>query len=277
MGRFDDLGDTAQDKVPPRFEDKADRITFLLSEYKEAVTLTLLAAIILFASGRLGLPEIPDWWVVVFEGVLIGTIPAAILSKALIIDRFIPDPRINVGVIDLPNKAIWTKKVTRNLWNRRQSGELPVWEPEDGDLDYVVSKFDYLDDVGTLKVEGVNRELVDPLSMIVRDQHIEEIHEDLQYKAAELDRYKARERTRRIDYDQRIVSSLMAAVEHGLEFEPGTMESIQDDEQDKIEGSERIDTPSRTDDRKEVPTLNELLGYEQGADQQAATDGGSDQ
>jgi len=279
MGRFSDLGASAPDKVPPRFENQADRITYLLGEYKSAVTLTAIAVLILFASGRLGLPEIPSWWIVVIEGVAIGTIPSALLSKAMIIDRFIPDPRLNIGVVDLPNKRIDVEKVDRNLWNRRTPGELPAWEPE-GDIDYVVSKFEYLEDVGELRIEGVNRELVDPISMIVRDKQIDEIHEDLQYRAAELDRYKARERTRRIEHDRRLVSSLMAAVEHGLEFEPGTMDAIQEDDLDEIEGSERIEKPTRSDDRAEPTTLNEILGYTDqqptGTDPAAATDGGRD-
>ncbi len=269
--------DDVVDSVPPRFESTADRLTYLLAEYKYGLYLGGFALVVLVASGRLGLPELPPWWSTVLEGVVIGAIPASVLAKYAIVDPWIPDPRHDVLVIEgedgLEPSA---EKVPRNTWERRHDGEFAPWQPPAGPFDYVVTRFEYLDDVDELVVEGVNPEIVNPLSIVARDGKLEEIFSDLQYKAAEFDRYKARERTRRIEYDREHVNALVAAVEHGLEFEPGTMEAIQEDDEQRLEelAEGQKETAGRVDEQEERPTLSEMLGGDGSNQQAAATDGG---
>lgn len=257
--------DDVVDRVPPRFESQADRLVYLLAEYKYGAYLAGISFVVLVASGRLGLPALPPWWETVLEGVMIGAIPAALLAKVAIIDPWIPDPRHDVLVLEGENGLLpEAKKVPKNLWERRRSGDFRAWSPPGDHFDFVVTRFEYLEDVGELVVEGCNPEIVQPLSIAARDGMLEEIFGDLQYRAAELDRYKSRERSRRIEYDRKHVNALMAAVEHGLEFEPGTLEAIQEEDEDDLE---RLDQD--VDRSDEQPTLSELENQ-----QVAATDGG---
>lgn len=269
--------DDLRDRVPPRFEGHADRLAYLAAEYKYGVYLAVGAATVLVATGRLGIPELPAWWAIVLEGVVVGAIPAAIVAKVLIIDPWIPDPRYDVLVLEGDNGLLPRSKATpRNTWERRHDGEFPVWEPPeghelDGVFDYVVTRFEYLEDVDELVVEGVNPEIANPLDILVTNERLEEVYEDLLHEKADYQRYKARERSRRMEYDKQHVNALMAALEHGLEFEPGTIESIQRGDEEHVDQMEEPE-PERSDDQEERPTLTEMLG---GSNQQAAaTDGG---
>jgi len=274
-------GDDVVDRVPPRFEGQADRLTYLLAEYKYGIYLAVGAAVVLVASGRLGLPQLPEWWSTIVKGVALGAIPAAAVGKYAIVDPWIPDPRYDVLVLESDDGlAPFAEKTPRNLWERRHKGEFSAWSPPAGPFDFVVTRFEYLEDVDELVVEGVNEEIVNPLSIVARNGMLEEVFEDLQYKAAELDQYKARERSRRLEYDREHINSLMAAIEHGLEFDPGTMEAIVDDvddvDQEEIDADDR--DADRADAQEERPTLSEMIdSSDPGASSQpAATDGGRD-
>lgn len=274
--------DDVVDRVPPRFEGHADRAAYLLAEYKIPITIAAIAYLVLVATGRMGIPSLPPWTNFVLEAVAIGAIPAAIVGKVMIVDPWIPDPRHDVLVIAGEDGLLpQAKAVPRNTWERRHDGDFPVWEPPeghdlDGLFDYVVTRFEYLEDVDELVVEGVNPEIANPMDILTRDERLEEIYNDLLYEKAEYDRYKARERTRRIEYDERMVNALMAAVEHRLEFEPGTMEALQEDDQEALEEIEQTgETTDRSDEPEERPTLNEMLPATTDSSQQpAATDGG---
>lgn len=268
--------DDVVDRVPPRFEGHADRAAYLLAEYKYGVYLAVISTVILVATGRMGLPQLPEWWHTVLEGVAIGALPAAIVAKVAIIDPWVPDPRYDVLVIEGENGLLpQSKKVPRNTWERRHDGEFDPWEPPAGPYDFVVTRFEYLEDVDELVVEGCNPEIVNPLSIISRNGMLEEIFEELQYTAAEYQRYKARERSRRIEYDEKHINALFAAIEHNLEFEPGTIEAIQQNDEERLEEIEDGTDETigeRSDEQEPRPSLNDVLG---GSNQQpAATDGG---
>jgi hypothetical protein len=276
-------GDSVRNAAPPRFEDQADRAVYLAAEYKLPITISVIAGVVLLLSGRWSLPEIPPIYRLGLIGVVIGLLPSYVVGQLTVVKWFIDDPRHKVAVVDLVDKSIDVVKVPRALWDDRLAGERSPWQPENGNVDFVVTELEYMEDINKLSVEGVNPELVDPIDMIVRDQRIAEIHGDLQTTAAEFERYKARERTRRLERDREIVTSLIAAVEHGLEFEPGTEERIQDDSLDEFSGetADRSEA-NRTDtaDEPETPTLNQMLGYEAeqlgNGDTPTATDGGSE-
>lgn len=271
--------DDVVDRVPPRFEGHADRAAYLLAEYKYGVYLTVAALTVLVASGRLGLPALPAWWSTVLEGVALAAIPASVVAKYAIVDPWIPDPRLDVLILkDDEGLSPHSQKVPRPTWERRNKGEFSAWNPPTGPYDAVVTRFEYLEDVDELVVEGVNPEIANPINILAKNGMLEEVYQDLQYQAAELDRLKARERSRRIEYDSQHVNALMGAVEHGLEFDPGTMEAIleDDDEPGEIGADER--EADRTDDVEDRPTLNDVLPIEAGdpGQQAAATDGGVD-
>lgn len=271
--------DDVVDQVPPRFESHADRAAYLLAEYKIPIVIAVLAYLALVATGRMSVPGLPPWTSFVLEAIAVGSIPAAIVSKVVIVDPWIPDPRYDVLVIEDENGLAPRPKATpRNTWERRHDGEFQPWEPPVGPFDYVVTRYEYLEDVDELVVEGVNPEIANPLSIIARNGMLEEIYDDLQYTAAEFERYKQRERTRRRQYDKQHVNALVAAFEHALEFNPGTLEAIQKDDQEFLEDLEQENDETldqeRSDEQEDRPTLNQML--EGSTQQAAATDGGEE-
>lgn len=276
------IDERVREKAPPRFENQADRLAYLLDSYKTPLTVTVLSVVILFASGKIGLPEISPFWRVALIGVAAGSIPSAVVGKILVVDPFIDKPSVNVAELDVEDKGVDVQEIPKPLWNDRQEGERSPWSPEVGNIDYVVSDMEFLEDLNKLSVEGVNRELVDPIDLIVRDEKIDEIHQDLLSRVAEAERYKARERTRQLEKNTELATQLIAAVEHGLEFEPGTTEAIQENEleQFKDRQPERSESNRSDVDDDQPETLNQLLGYEEeqlNGSAEAVADGGEQQ
>jgi hypothetical protein len=236
------------DVVPHRFEGHADRLTYLLAEYRMGVYLFAIAGFALVASGRAGVPELPPIVGIALQGFLAGILPAFILGKKVIVDKFIPDQRLRVLVVD-PHQGMATtaKKVSRGTWENRRRGDLPAFEPREGNVDYVVTHFEWFDDLEVLEVEGVNEEIANPLDVLARDGVLDEVYGELLDAYKELARLKAtiRSKTTRIEADN--VNALMAAYEHGTSFRPGDAGRVIDrDEWEEHEAD--AEDRDRTDD-----------------------------
>lgn len=269
-----------KDDIPPRFEDHADRAAYLFAEYKYGVYIAVAAGTILVASGRVGLPTIPPvvgWFL---KWSVVGILPAMWAGKVLIVDRWIPDPRYRVLEIDTENKmSLKPHMVPKSLWRQRKRGEHSALKPDEGFFDYVVTEYQHDEELGTLTIEGANQELVDPVGMVATQNKIDTIYGELLGKAADLERIEASERMRRFQVEEQVVNSLIGAVEHGLEFEPGTTEEIVRDLDETEVGASDKDRGARTDEIEERPTLSDMLDDEGGiggqlVGSQTATDGG---
>ncbi|GAA2772021.1 hypothetical protein GCM10010451_66350 [Streptomyces virens] len=269
--------------IPPRFESHYDRLSYLLAEYKIGVYIAVLAVTALIVSGRLGIPEMPSGVAWALKWTAIGIIPAMVAAKVAIVDRWIPDPRKRILVVDLEDEIDVTGKLCpQTVWSKRETGEHPAIEPDRGMFDAIVTKFDWDDDLGRLEVEGGNEELV--LEVLTTQGKLDAVYGQLLEDSAKLDRLQAQQRLKTLEIEERIVNSLIAAVEHGLEFDPGTTEEIVDSdlESDNVDANKRTRDASRSDDQEERPTLREVLpdtarNEIDAVERARATDGGRDQ
>lgn len=213
-----------EDAIPPRFSDGKDRIVYLLAEYKIGVMLSALAALILVATGRLGLPGIPSILTNALLSVALGILPSMALSKVLIVDRYIPDPREKVLTINLREKEnlveMQTHKVPVDLWKDRTHKEgMPALNPA-GSVDSVVSQYDYDDAIGRIDVRGINRELADPIDTLVTSNQLQAVYDGLLDSKRDLMRRKNTERLRRQQVEENTVNAIVGAVEKGTVFSP---------------------------------------------------------
>lgn len=215
-----------EEAIPPRFEDTADRATYLLKEYKAGVYLAVAAGVALVLSGRLGLPTVPplvvDWLYVL----IIGIIPSMLVAKTTVIKWFVPDPRVRVLVLEYDrDDAILNtaaKKVPRDLWNeRKHSHGMPVLEP-DGAVDAIVTQYEYDAALEQITVRGANPELVDPVDLLATQGRLESLFNEMLEQSREYEHLKATLSLRQQEMEQRITNALVAAVEQGTTFEPAS-------------------------------------------------------
>lgn len=268
--------------VPPRFEDGKDRLTYLVAEYKIGVYLAIVAGTILIASGRVGLPSIPPELAWGLRWFAIGILPAMVLGKKLVVEPWIPDPRLKVLEVDLSGNVVEVDGhlCPRSVWEARNRGRHAALSPDEGLYDYVVTSFEWDDDLKQLSVEGANEELADPLEQVAVQNKVEHIYNDLLDRAVELEQLQATERMRRMQIEERVVNALIGAVEHGLELDTGATEEIvkqsrEDEAASKVD-ADRRDRSSRTDEPAETRTLSDMVGDGTASKiGQFATDGGN--
>lgn len=218
--------DVPSPSVPPRFDGASDRVAYLLAEYRMGVYAAAVTVAVLVLSGRWGVPTIPPWlsdWMVAFA---IGILPSMAAGKILIVDKFIPDPRQKVLEIRLDDDRSLVEmrphRVPSDLWGEREHehGE-PVLEPE-GPVDAVVSRFEYDDALTQIRVRGMNRELADPVDMLVSQGRLGEIYSGLLETQREHQQLKTTLTLRQQQMEERLVNALVGAVEQGTAFEPSS-------------------------------------------------------
>lgn len=243
-----------RESVPPRFEDKYDRLAYLLAEYKLPVSAALLVGGFVVLTGRAQVPDIPPWAKLALQGFALGIIPATILGKKLVVDKFMPDNAVKVALVDFEDgvRTIDAKRVPPTVWQDRKRGEWPELAPDEGEADWLVTELEWHADLQQLEVEGVNPELVDPTELIGTQGKLEEIYGDLLDQATKLTRMEATLSTKAQQIERQNVNALVAAMEHGLAFNPGDTQEIVKGEEwgelgvDADDREERSDTPDET-------------------------------
>jgi hypothetical protein len=250
-------------RVEERTRSRVDRVVDLLAEYKIGVYICLLGAIALLITGRWQIPSLPAWAERTLLGITIGIIPSILLGKTLIVDRFLPDRRLRVLVVDPDNlMSCRALRVGRNLWETRETGEFRAFEPGDGNIDYVVTELDYRrgDEDGQgarLRVEGCNDEIANPLDVIATQGKLNQVYQDLLERDAELTRTEATIEAKTLEIDRENVNALITAVEHGTKFETNPLDVIRADEFDSVDD---VDDPDVEEpDPDDRATLAEVL------------------
>lgn len=218
-GAPDDDGDDGGRSLP-RPRTWPDRLVYLVTEYKVAVMISGLAAVALLATGRWNLPNLPEWARMFLRGML-ATVPALFLGKVLIVDRFMPDPRLKVAVINpRDGVGIDAKRVTNGVWRNRNRGKWQELQPDRGPFDYVVSEFRWDDTEKKLSVEGVNPELTDAVEMIAVDSKIEEIYTTLMDDRHKLIALINTLEAKAVEYDKKQSMAILESIEHGTTYNP---------------------------------------------------------
>lgn len=261
------FGDNS-DKIPPRFEETADRITYLLAEYRLGVYVAIGAVVALLATETITV-EVPEWVTLGLTGLAIGILPAIALGKVLA-DRWLPDPRVRVIEVSSDPPSIEPHRVPRDLWDRREVSELPVWRISEGSTDAIVTELDHMEDVNRLRVRGVNPELADPTSIAARDGQLGEVFGRLSEAARDLNAQRGTEGLRQIEIEERVINEVIRSVEEGTSIKPGAFESI-------VLGEEATESDRpRTDEIEDTQTLSDVLNANMNGGEAVATDGGDE-
>jgi hypothetical protein len=239
--------------VPPRFTSNADRLTYLLVKYRAALVLAAAAATVLFVTGRFNVPELPPQVGLALQGFALGIVPATLLGKILVVDRYMSSDELRVAVVDPRDGGVvdaWN--VPPQLWEDRRRGESPAMKLNGTGADWAVTELEYLDDVDELAVEGVNPELADPISIIARDGKLDEIYTELLDTARRYTRLKATAQSKAQQIEKANANALLAAHEYSTSFNPGDTGKIVDEDAWSEHSPTADDKdPARSDDPSE--------------------------
>lgn len=263
--------------VPGKWESRADRVTYLLGQYRLHVLFIGLSAAILLGSGRWTLPTLPTWAALWLKTAALGILPLSIIGKRLVVDKYIPDSRLDVAVVDSETLTIRGRKCPQGLWQQRERGDLPAYSPDRiGLFDHYVTEFNYDDETEALSVEGCPEEIANPVSVLGRNAKLREVYSDsLEYRSR-LKELEATLETRQLEADAQNVMDLLEAVEHGGRFGGSALstitgrEGLSEPDADERDAVGEEPEPERGD----RVTLRELTETAKAGEARAATDGG---
>lgn len=219
-GADDEDGDTVLDRVSGRFGSNADRITYLLAQYRLPITLALIAVGGLLLSGSFGLPRLPEPVQLGLQGFAIGAVPAAVLGR-IVIKKFFADPRKLVLVLD-PRRGVFSDvwRVPPRLWDARDEGEFPPVDVSRGPVDHVVTRLAYVEEEDQLVVEGCNPEIANPVDLLATEGKLDVLFTDAQDAMAELSRIKGTWKVLATEHEAELITSLAEAYEHSVAWDP---------------------------------------------------------
>jgi len=263
--------------VPSKWESRADRVTYLLGQYRLHVLFIGLSVALLVGSGRWSLPTLPQWATLWLKTAALGIIPLSVIGKRAVVDKYVSDSRLDVAVVDSETLTITGTKCPKGLWKDRERGDIPCYSPERlGLFDHYVTEFDYDEEEESLSVEGCPEEISNPLSVLGRNAKLKEVYRDSLEHRSRLKELEATLEARQLEADSQNVMDLLEAVEHGARFGGSALSTIT--------AREDLSEPD-ADDREAVGedpapvesdrvTLRELAGTAKQGEARAATDGG---
>lgn len=297
----------------PSWQDSKDRVTYLLAEYKYILSIAGLAGFTVLASGFASIPSLPPKVTLVLKWFAVGIVPAVVIAKRTIVEWFVPDNRHRVLVLN-PESGVEARDVAvpRRLWTTREHTDgRPALIPSRGNIDAVVRTFDYVESEDKIVVEGVNREIANPVDATVVDGRISQIYDSLLDAREELRDLRATMDARIQQIQEANLNSLMAAWQESIAVNPEDARDMvrepsnsdpsrplsadaldddrrdldrdDDDDDDDHDGNGRVDELLEDDDRVgdevdriEVGLDDEIADVIEDDNLPVATDGGDD-
>jgi hypothetical protein len=254
---------------------KWDRLTYLLAEYKVGVMFTVLSAVVLIAAGRWSLPSLAPWQERLLKAFALGILPSIVLSKKAIVEPFVPDTRLDIGVIDPDTLTLSIQKCSKGLWDKRIRGFAPAYSPDAGVIDHYVTMFDYDEEAETLQVEGCNDEITNPLNIMARNGMLEYAFRDGLKAQSKLKELQATQEVRQLKADAQNVNDLLEAVEHSTRFGGSAFEKFKErDDADGLDAdAEERDAVGSDEPPEEGVTLSDMMAMAAQNEREVASNG----
>lgn len=268
----------------PTFRDNRDRIVYLLAEYKIPLSLMLMSAGVWAAWVRPELPRPPKSAVNFSVAWFFLAVPSYFFGKRVASYLYSP-PSFTVGIADPGTESIYAaKRIPIEIWEEKTVTGFPPMEPAEG-FDYVVTRWNWYEDIGELEVRGVDPDL-EPGAAWETASRVDELYDHHHAVKRAYSQLKGTVQRYATDIHDYTLMEFMSE-EEDAKLSPGV--SISDIIEDMEDEVGDLPKPPETDDQPQHSRrwgLDELDGelldgmdgtageLEAGGEQPAAADGG---
>jgi len=154
--------DLPDSELLPAFPNDRDRVTYLLAKYRIPITITVLAGGVWFAALEPSLPTPTERQQAFATAWGILAVPTYWVGLK-IADYLYSEDWAFVGVTDPGEQERYDlRKVPPDLWEEATiNGPTPL-EPDEGKADYVVTRYQYYEELDELEVRGVPKSGMTP-------------------------------------------------------------------------------------------------------------------
>ena len=162
-----------RDNPLPTFSNSKDRLTFLLAEYRVPISITMLAVGVWLAWAAPQIPDPPDQWLQFSAAWALLAIPCFFVGKRIVSWLYNPN-LVNVIVATGGDVRRYTaEQVPPAIWDSATvEGPAPL-PAEEGWADFVVTDYEWLDDVKELRVRGCERSMLEPGEVLASEAKVD--------------------------------------------------------------------------------------------------------
>lgn len=229
-------------KVFPGFENGKDRLAYLLAEYKVPTTMLVVGASVYMIQAQPDL-EVPVWVSSFATALIFPGVPTYFASRKIV--KWLRKRNwVTVQEIDPARGVMEPHVVPPSVWKERETEEYPAWSPRGSDeTDYVVRKFEYKEDIGQLRVDGVWLGNIKPEEIVRAENMLDETYGYLQREAEEAHRYRAIMSSIGTRVQERVVNAVVEAQEKGTQMDRDAISGAVDDAMGNISEESAIERP----------------------------------
>ncbi len=219
-----------------------DRITYLLAEAQLlfiGIALSIGAALVIFRPSLPGVPPIVVGWFAVV--LLFG--PALFAFFVVLIQHLRQRRMVTVHHVDGRNDIVEKWYVSPEVWEEKTvDGPSPY--PINGGSAWGVQEFEYLDDVGDLRVRGVYLSECQDTKLWTVKSHMNSVYEKLTQSHITLSIMKDSVEELGSDIQKRIINKTVEARERGTMLDKSAVTDVFEDFKQDIEGMGPDDLPT---------------------------------
>lgn len=232
------------DREPiPTFQDRWDRLTWLLHSYRFWIGTAVVAIVAALAYFRPTLDVPPEVPALIGAFVLVG-IPG--IPAGFYFGRWLRRYRaVTVYHVNAVDDVIEKWYVPPALWDEKRVDEVDPYPVNDSD-DYAVREFDYYEGLDQLVVRGVWMEGAQDDQLFTKKGQVEEIHKFLLDGYEAIAKIRGRISRMAMDVQRRTITALAEAQEKGKMIDQDAVEDVWKQASENIE-DELPDTPPKLD------------------------------
>jgi len=220
----------------------SDRLTYLLAEGQILVAGLLLsigAALIIFRPSLPGVPPIVVGWFAVL--LLFG--PALFGFFVLLIKALRQRAMVEVHHVNAKQDVLEKYYISPEIWKEKTiEGASPY--PVNGGSAWAVRKFEYLDDIDDLRVDGVWLSECEDTKLYTKKSHMEAIYGKLTESHITLNIMRDSVNELGADIQRKIINKAAEARERGTMLDKSAVKSVFEDFEDRITGTTESELPT---------------------------------
>jgi hypothetical protein len=228
----------------PTYANRWDRLTYLLAEYKIPLCVVLVAAIIAYAHYQPALPTPPEHVVdfAIAAGIL--SLPSYAFGRWLA-RKLHARNMVKVIVADAgTDERVEPLLVPPQIWTERETEGPPAYRMDDDT--WLVTDFDWLEDVEQLRVRGCWKEVASPVEVWKAETRVDTIFDELVNTAMKYTAQKSQVAAAGVQIHDNTAMEYMEIDETGKLPDGAAVTEVVRDLENKLD--DVIDLPSLEDD-----------------------------
>lgn len=160
----------------PTFADGRDRIAYLLAQYKIPISIIVFSGLLWAIWARPGTPDPPPWAINVLASWMLLAMPAFMVGQKIVDWLYSPD-LVRVAWVLPGHETIYRCiLIPPGIWDDKEIEGASPMPVDEGWPDYIITDYEWLEDVEELRVQGCDPSMLDPGEAVAYHEQVEQYY-----------------------------------------------------------------------------------------------------